>query len=379
MLAKTKVVVHVRHTQPKADGTGGCPKRKHGGFYTGCDCPKFLRYSFNGKQRSEPAKTRSWEHATALAKEKEAALVSGIDTAVQPAEQGKKTIADAVALYIVSKTSDGVGDAALAKNKRELERFEAFMAGRSRYYPADVRLEDLIAYRADWPTLYPSSQTRAMVQTRLRGFLRFCRDNKWTTEVPKLKAIAVDEVPTLPLSEKEYVRLLAAAKATPKAHALIQLMRHSGLAIRDAVTLERDEILFDKTKGVHRIVTSRQKTGTHVSVPIPPDVAQEILAVLNGNERYVFWNTGTGKEQSAVTNWQHELRGLFRGVFGSKTDFTPHCLRDTAAVTWLSKGIPMEVVSKLLGHTSIKTTERSYAKWDTRRQDNLDAVVTATW
>lgn len=100
--------------------------------------------------------------------------------------------------------------------------------------------------------------------------------------------------------------------------------------------------------------------------------------MLNGNPRYVFW-TGSGLETSAVTNWQHDLRALFRAVFGQATDFTPHCLRDTFAVDLLQKGIPLEEVSKLLGHTSIKTTEKSYAPWVKARQDRLDSLVVATW
>jgi len=43
------------------------------------------------------------------------------------------------------------------------------------------------------------------------------------------------------------------------------------------------------------------------------------------------------------------------------------------------EGIPLEEVSKLLGHTSIKTTEKSYAKWVQARQDRLDSLVIATW
>jgi len=39
----------------------------------------------------------------------------------------------------------------------------------------------------------------------------------------------------------------------------------------------------------------------------------------------------------------------------------------------------MEEVSKLLGHESIKTTEKSYAKWVQSRQDRLDSFVKATW
>ena len=91
--------------------------------------------------------------------------------------------------------------------------------------------------------------------------------------------------------------------------ALIQLMRWSGLAIRDAVTLRREELIRDQAKKLFRIVTARQKTGTHVSAPIPPAVAQEILGVLNGNPVYVFW-TGKGEERTAVSHWQPRTRNF---------------------------------------------------------------------
>jgi integrase len=41
--------------------------------------------------------------------------------------------------------------------------------------------------------------------------------------------------------------------------------------------------------------------------------------------------------------------------------------------------VPLEEVSKLLGHESIKTTERHYAKWVKGRPDRLDSLVSATW
>jgi site-specific recombinase XerD len=56
-----------------------------------------------------------------------------------------------------------------------------------------------------------------------------------------------------------------------------------------------------------------------------------------------------------------------------------HRLRDTFAVDLLEKGVPLEEVSKLLGHESIKTTEKSYAKWVKGRQDRLDSLVTESW
>jgi hypothetical protein len=89
------------------------------------------------------------------------------------------------------------------------------------------------------------------VQERLRGFLRCCYDLRLIDRVPKLSPIKVDEPPTLPLTEKQYARMLKVipeefphTKAT-RVHALIRLMRHSGLAIRDAVTLERAEFRWE--------------------------------------------------------------------------------------------------------------------------------------
>ena len=254
------------------------------------------------------------------------------------------------------------------------------------FFPEALTLPALEEFRATWAADYPSTQTRSSVQQRLKGFLRFCNDARWLPHVPRRSPIKVDEPPTLPLTDKEYETLLAkipvcfpdSAKAR-KFRALVQIIRYSGLAITDAVTLERNELRHDTKKKLYRIVTSRTKTGTHISVPIPEDVAREALGVLNGDPQYFFW-TGNGKQPvSGVTHWQHGLRTLFRAAFGKTTQFTPHCLRDTFAVGLLGKGVPLEEVFKLLGHTSVKTTEKRYSPWVTARQDRLDSLITETW
>lgn len=301
--------------------------------------------------------------------------------------QGAKLLDTAIESFQKDKKNQGVSAGVLGKYDRELDRLRGFAAGKGVFTVAGLTRELLIEYQSGWDDAYPSSNTRQMVQARLKNFIRFCYDNKWLDRVPRLSSIKVEEAPTLPLSSREYEKLLKTIPASfPDAHkaarvrGLVQTMRWSGLAIRDAVTLRRDEISHDKAKGLYRIVTSRQKTGTHVSVPVPPDVAAEILAVLNGNPVYVFWSTGNGKEQSAVTNWQHDLRQLFRDAgIKSAGNMLSHRLRDTFACDLLEKGVPLEEVSKLLGHESIKTTERHYAKWVKGRQDRLDALVTGTW
>lgn len=347
-----------------------------------CNCRKHFRWSNGGRQYRASAKTRSWQKAEEEKRRLEEKFeAGGAPKKVTGAE--RKTIADAVELFLTAKRTDGLQKEGVKKLERELKRLQQFLTDRGKYFPSEIDLETLIEYRATWEEQYPSSATRSQVQARLRRFLRFCNEAGWIDRVPKLSAIKVDEPPTMPLSEKEYAKLLETVpkvfqgEKAARVRALVQLMRHSGLAIRDAVTMDRREIQHDQKKKLTRVTTARQKTGTHVSVPLPPEVAAEILAVINGNQ-YVFWS-GQGLETSAVTNWQHDLRALFRTAFGRKTKFTPHCLRDTAAVGWLSAGIPLEEVSKLLGHSSIKTTEKSYAPWVLERQDKLDSLVMKTW
>ncbi len=368
------ITIFVRHA-------AGC---KYSGDETArrCNCKKHLRWVHDGRQFRRSARTRSWEQAESERRKLEESFEQGIKP-TEIASDDRKTTERAVELFLLEKKTEGVKAGVLKKYERELARLNSFLEKQSKFFPSEITKELLTEYRATWDDVYPSSATRQQVQARVRRFLRFCHDAGYLERIPRLSAIKVDVPPTMPLSTKEYEKLLGSVPKqfsgdkARRVRALIQLMRHSGLAIRDAVTLERSELVHDGKKKLYRVATARQKTGTPVSVPLPPKIAAEILSIQNGHN-YFFWN-GSGLETSAVTNWQHDLRTLFRSTFGQNTHFTPHSLRDTAAVEWLSAGIPLEEVSKLLGHTSVKTTEKSYAPWVVARQDRLDSLVVGTW
>lgn len=89
----------------------------------------------------------------------------------------------------------------------------------------------------------------------------------------------------------------------------------------------------------------------------------------------MFWS-GNGDEESATKNWAKYLARLFDDAKITSGHMRSHRLRGTFAVDLLEKGVPLEEVSKLLGHESIKTTERSYAKWVKGR---LNKLVIGTW
>ena len=147
------------------------------------------------------------------------------------------------------------------------------------------------------------------------------------------------------------------------------LLRHSGLRIRDAATLQRTHVKNGK------LFLYTQKTGTPVWLPLPPEVIEALQAVPTINERYFFWS-GNGDPKTTVADWQRSFRRLLE-VAGVEGHF--HMLRDTAAVGWLTKGVPLETVSILLGHSSVKITERHYSPWVKQRQELLEAAVMRAW
>lgn len=361
--------------------------------YKSCRCPKHLRYSHDGKQIRRSAGTRIWQQAEEVRRKLELSFLVATSPTSQTVDQARQqahgssptTISRAKDLFITNKKGENVTNGLIKKYERELDRFVTFMEQRTKFFPYEITQPDLTEFRAEWLEQYPASSTRAKVQERLKSFLTYCYQSKWIDRVPPLSSIKVDVPPTLPLDDEQYSNLLNAidkvyAKQNTKrirVRAIVRCMRHSGLAIRDAVTLERHDLSCHAD--VYRVVTSRQKTGTHVSVPIPTDVAKEMLAShkLNANKKHIFWNTGTGKPQSAVTNWRHDLREVFREA--GMPEGHPHQLRDTFAVDLLTKGVPIEEVSKLLGHRSIKTTEKHYAPWIKARQNRLDSLVIGTW
>jgi integrase/recombinase XerD len=370
------VTIFVRHRR-------GC---KYAGeeFEKRCNCRKHLRWSHNSKQYRKTAGTRSWAQAEEAKRNLEAQL-SGKAPASGELLTDAQSLTDAIEVFLQDKRNQGVTDKVMGKYTRELARLREFCESRSVFTVKGLTRELLTHYCATWLEVYPASLTRAKVRERLRSFLRYCFEAEWLNRIPQLSKIEVDQTPTLPLTDAEYTRLLDTIYATfpepnkaARVHALVQLMRWSGLAIRDALTLKREEIVHDNAKGLYRIVTSRQKTGTHVSVPIPVEVAKELLEVLNGNLVYVFWS-GNGAEESVTKNWAKFIARLFHDAGLDGGYMKSHRLRDTFAVDLLQKGVPLEEVSKLLGHESIKTTEKHYAKWVKGRQDRLDSLVTGTW
>lgn len=262
-------------------------------FSRRCNCSKHFRWTHNGTQYRRKAGTRSWERAEEIKRQLQDQL-AGRTTESRP-EDNVRPVSEAVGLFVKDKKVQGVTAGTIKKYTLELERLSQYCERKGVYTVQDITRELLTDFCATWESYYPSSITRSKVRERLRVFLRYCHECKWLERIPPLPKIKVDELPTLPLEGDEYPRLLDALYVVnprrwdgktstrglsndmhPRIHALIQLMRWSGLAIRDALSLPKTGLVWEDARQTYRVTTSRQKTGTDVSVLLPPDVSAEL-------------------------------------------------------------------------------------------------------
>jgi integrase len=81
--------------------------------------------------------------------------------------------------------------------------------------------------------------------------------------------------------------------------------------------------------------------------------------------------------KSPVADWQRALAKVY--ATAGVPEAHAHQSRDTFAVELLLSGVPLERVSVLLGHSSVKITERHYAPWVRERQEQLEEDVRRAW
>jgi integrase len=99
--------------------------------------------------------------------------------------------------------------------------------------------------------------------------------------------------------------------------------------------------------------------------------------------RYFVWS-GNGDPRRAAKAFQRSYSKLFKLANIQKPGGTPkrchpHIFRDTFAVELLLAGVPIDQVSLLLGHSSVKITEHPYAPFCKSRQEQLATSVKLAW
>lgn len=194
-----------------------------------------------------------------------------------------------------------------------------------------------------------------------KKIIRICLASGWLDKDPFISYKAkVKQVNRIFLNADELRQIAEKAFNTDRLNQVRDIFLFScftGLAYADVQKLKRGEIV----KGVDGemwIITKRLKTDTPTRVPLLPS-ALSILDKYADNPGCVINNKALPVSTNQKMNaYLKEIAA----VCGINKELTYHTARHTFATTvTLSNGVPIESVSKMLGHTNIKTTQH-YAK-----------------
>ena len=239
----------------------------------------------------------------------------------------------------------------------------------------ELDLSHLRKFRAQWR----DNNLAALKKLEcLRAVFRFAKESGWIAANPatSLRNPKITTAPTLPFGQAEMIRILAACTQLPndgsarRMRAFVLSLRYSGMRIGDAATCPVDRLVGD------RLFLYTQKTGVPVNAKLPAFVVEALRTAEWISHRYFFWS-GEGNPETVAGNWRRALRAIFK--FANVEHGHPHQFRDTFAVELLLAGVPLERVSVLLGHKSIRVTEKHYAPWNRARQEQLEANLERSW
>lgn len=191
--------------------------------------------------------------------------------------------------------------------------------------------------------------------------IRICIANGWLDKSPFVNYKSkVKEVERAFLVEEEIQVLASKEFATDRLNQVKDIFLFScftGLAYIDVKKLTKNNITIG-IDGEKWIYTNRQKTDTRSNIPLLP-MAEEIIAKYKEHPQCL----NEGKLLPVLSNQKmNSYLKEMADVCGINKELTFHIARHTFATTvTLTNGVPIESVSKMLGHKNLRTTQH-YAK-----------------
>lgn len=255
---------------------------------------------------------------------------------------------------------------------KDIEQLVSFLKELSKNHIHEATKADLEAFLAKMTKngYTPKSISRKLNSTRT--FYRFLKINEYITDDPSLLVAHPRYQLAAPriLTPTEYRALRDAARNDPRMFAVIELLLQTGIRIGELAALK----LSDIQKGELHIAPAEK----HADRMVPLNTrAQEALNVYvkkrpntstNGNSEHLFI-TKSGKP-FLIRNIRTAVERYFR--LAEVKNAKVNDLRHTFVAHHLRHGASLVLISKVLGHKRISTTER-YLEYvhDRAKENNL--------
>jgi integrase/recombinase XerC len=189
----------------------------------------------------------------------------------------------------------------------------------------------------------------------LKAFMAWCYQEQVVTEPFKLAWLKEEEKILATFSKlhvSQLVRWKPVKRSECRLHALTLTALDTGLRVAELLELSREDLDFQNFT-----LWVRGKGNKHRLVPMSIELRKVLYRHLTRHDFPLVFCTLQGSQLSK-RNLLRDFKELCTvlGISGVRCSF--HTLRHTFSVGYLRNGGNLFYLSKILGHTSVKTTER---------------------
>jgi len=212
-------------------------------------------------------------------------------------------------------------------------------------------VEDYLMYLKEYKGYKPSTRKRALGS--ICSFFNYAYKNEWIEK----NITATIEPIKCPQKERQFltedeVNHYVAAIQHPLVQLVVQTLYYTGMRISECLNLKENDV--DLEAGIIHVV--KGKGSKERKIPINPKL-KELLIEYEENwkvDSSYFFATRKSGTLSAV-NVERVMRETTKKL-GWNKKVTPHIIRHSFASKLVKNNVHLVKISKLLGHSSLKTT-----------------------
>jgi integrase/recombinase XerD len=208
-------------------------------------------------------------------------------------------------------------------------------------------------------TLRERGVKASSINTWLRGLKAYQLWRKEQgCEVFKVQFLKTETKVLATLSEGDISRLVKWSVPKPsscnlrRAHLVALTILDCGFRASEVLGLSKEDCDFDNL--IFKVLGKGSK---HRLVPFSVELRKALFRYVQNRAGRILFGTKNNTKLS-VRNLERDFSQLGQKLGITGVRFSPHTLRHTFAVGYLRKGGNLFYLSKILGHTSVKTTER---------------------
>lgn len=257
---------------------------------------------------------------------------------------------DYLEMFIAAKKIEGCSDRTVAYYKVTVEHLLKCIDTPIR----KIATDEIRSYLAKYQEKSGCSKTTVdNIRRNISSFFSWLEEEDYILKSPMKRIHKIKTVqPVKETISDELIERLRDACLCKRDLAMVDLLYSTGIRVGELVRLNVDDISFEERECVvfgkgdkERKVYFDAKTKLHL---------QDYLKERNDDNPALFVTLDAPHQRLKISGVEIRIRRLGRSVNAEKIH--PHKFRRTMATRAIDKGMPIEQVQKILGHSQIDTT-----------------------